>query len=125
MLKRKLQEDIHRAIVAYKGLGVVASFFSFWQGRATFFGILFAGVGVAFAVVGVWGFIHGRDLTSFASFVASMAALLGAIQAMIFAHSTKEDWIELQHRKLDLQQQAVNVVVNNEPPASSAPTVKS
>jgi hypothetical protein len=87
--------------------------------------MLYGFIGVVFAGCAVYGFLHRQDLSGLASVITSFAAFLGALQAMLFAHSCKEDWTEIQHRKLDLQQQAVNVVVNNEPPASSAPTVKS
>jgi hypothetical protein len=116
----RVRNDISKAETSYKGMGLTAGFFSFFQGRSTFFGILFAITGVVFSSVGVWGFIHGRDLTSFGSFVMAVAALNGSIQAMMFAHSTKEDWAEIQHRQLDIQQQQVSVTVNNA--TSSAPT---
>jgi len=90
----KLKRDIaaSNAVAAVKQDGFTASFFNFFQGRATFFGILFAAIGCVFAGVGVWGFLHGKDLTSLASFVMAMATLFGAIQAVTFAHSAKEDW---------------------------------
>lgn len=70
--------------------GLVPAFFDFFQGRATTFAL-------AFTAVGIWGFIRGKDLTSFALFVT-------AIQGLVFCHSVKEDWFQIQHRKLDMQQ---------------------
>lgn len=92
--------------------GPVAAVFTFFQGRATTFGILFAAMALALGVAGVYGFLHGRDLTSYASFVLSMSAMMGAIQAMVFAHSCKEDWASL--RQQQIRQQNVNAVVQSE-----------
>lgn len=78
----RVKTDISTAVSVYQGLGLTASFFSFFQGRCTFFAILFS-------VCGLIGFFKHYDLTSYALFV-------GAIQAMIVAHSAKEDWISLR-----------------------------
>jgi hypothetical protein len=73
--------------------GPVAAFFSFWQGRCTFFACLFT-------VVGIWGFIHHYDLTSFALFAT-------AIQGLLVAHSIKEDYTSIKRQSQSTQ------VVNN------------
>ena len=66
-----------KALSAMQG-GIMQKFFGFWNGRCTFFAI-------AFSVVGVYGWlVLARDLTSFALFA-------GAIQALLVAHSWKED----------------------------------
>ena len=78
--------------------GATASFFNFFQGRATAFAIVFA-------IVGIVGFLRGKDLTSFALFVT-------AVQGFVFAHSCKEDWNDYKHRQLDIQQ-STTVTVNN------------
>ena len=88
---RAIRTDIARAESTYKGLGVVASFFSFFQGRATAFGIIFT-------VCGLIGFFKHYDLTSYALFV-------GSVFTGVVGHSLKEDYFELRHRQLDLQQQ--------------------
>jgi hypothetical protein len=87
-------------------VGIVPAFFNFFQGRATFFAIVYGVIGVAFAAAALWGFLHGKDLSGIASVLLALATFLGALQAMLFAHSCKEDWIELQHRKLDIQEAA-------------------
>ena len=59
--------------------GVASSFFGLFQGRCTFFAIVFS-------IVGLYGWlVLNRDLTSFALFA-------GAIQALLIAHSAKEDY---------------------------------
>jgi hypothetical protein len=80
--------------------GAVQKFFGFWNGRCTFFAC-------AFSVVGCYGWlVMGRDMTSFALFA-------GAIQALLVAHSYKEDVAQ--------QNQSQNTTVVNNitvPPAS-------
>jgi hypothetical protein len=85
--------------------GAVRSFFGFWNGRCTFFAC-------AFSVVGVYGWlVLNRDLTSFALFA-------GAIQALLVAHSWKED-VAAQNQA----QQQNTTVVNNitMPPTADKP----
>jgi hypothetical protein len=60
--------------------GVVASFFNFFQGRATAFAIVFTVVGIRLAFM-------GKLDSNYALFVT-------AVQGLIFAHSCKEDWHE-------------------------------
>jgi hypothetical protein len=60
--------------------GVASSFFGLFQGRCTFFAI-------SFSIIGCYGWLQGRDLTSFAVFA-------GAIQGLLIAHSWKEDIAE-------------------------------
>ena len=81
----KIKIDVAKAVAAYKGLGLTASFFSFFQGRATFFAILFT-------ICGLIGFFKHYDLTSYALFV-------GAIQAMVVGHSLKEDYFEMRRNR--------------------------
>jgi hypothetical protein len=70
--------------------GIAAKFFGLFMGRCTFFAI-------AFSAVGLYGWlVLARDLTSFALFA-------GAIQALLLAHSYKED-VASQNQ----QQQIVN-----------------
>ena len=76
--------------------GPIATFFTFFQGRCTTFAIFFAAIGLVLAGVGVWGFIHGKDLSSFASFVSSFAMFAGAIFTGLVAHSVKEDWMAIK-----------------------------
>lgn len=86
---RRLKTDIANAQSAYKDLGVVASFFSFFQGRATAFAIVFT-------IVGIIGFFKHYDLSSYSAFVA-------AIFTGVVGHSLKEDYFELRHRQIDVQ----------------------
>ena len=90
----KIKIDVAKAVAAYKGLGLTASFFNFFQGRATTFAI-------AFTVVGIIGFFRHMDLTSYALMVT-------AIQGFVCAHSCKEDW---NNQKMSAQ--ATTNVVNN------------
>jgi hypothetical protein len=61
--------------------GVASRFFGLWQGRCTFFACVFS-------VVGLYGWlVLNRDLTSFALFA-------GSIQALLIAHSWKQDVAE-------------------------------
>lgn len=86
----KVVDVAHRAMQG----GAVQKFFGFWNGRCTFFAI-------TFSAVGCYGWlILGRDLSSFALFAS-------AIQALLVAHSAKEDYFSQQS-----QQQNVNVVID-------------
>ena len=87
---KKVQDIARRALTG----GAMSAFFGFWNGRCTFFAI-------AFSIVGLYGWlVLGRDLTSFALFA-------GAMQALLIAHSAKEDYFQGQ------QQQQTTQVVNN------------
>ena len=96
-----VRTDIRNAVSAYQGLGLTASFFSFWQGRATFFAIVFT-------ICGLIGFFRHIDLTSYALFVT-------AIQGMVVGHSLKEDYFEMRRRQDGLNVNVVTTVQN--PPA--------
>ena len=80
-----IKVDIGTAVATYKGLGITASFFSFFQGRATCFAIVFT-------ICGLIGFFRHYDLTSYALFV-------GAIQVMVVGHSIKEDYFARRDRQ--------------------------
>jgi hypothetical protein len=113
-----ISNEIHKIenrIQGSMGYGPIAAIFTFFQGRATTFAILFAATGVVLTVVAIWGFLHHYDLSSFASFVLALAALNGSIQAMMFAHSCKEDWANLRQQQID--QQSAN-------PQPNAPNVQ-
>lgn len=84
-IESKIKTDVANAKAAYQGLGVVASFFSFMQGRATTFAVVFT-------VCGLIGFFKHYDLTSYAMFV-------GAIFTGVVGHSLKEDYFEMRKRK--------------------------
>jgi hypothetical protein len=64
----------------YKGLGIIGSFFSFFQGRATTFAIVFTVVGIRLAFLG--------------KLTADYVALVSAIQALVVGHSIKEDYFQ-------------------------------
>lgn len=95
--------------------GPVAKFFTFFQGRCTTFAIIFTTMGAVLFALSVWGFIHGKDLTSLAAFTTSLALLVGAIFTGLVAHSVKEDWMSMK------QQANVNVTVDagTKPPTPS------
>jgi len=67
--------------------GVATAFFNFFMGRCTF-------AAICFSIAGVYGWLHGRDLTSFALFVT-------AIQGLLVLHSWKEDIAERQQIRKD------------------------
>lgn len=80
-----IKRDIQQAKETYQGLGVVASFFSFMQGRAT-------GFAIVFTICGLIGFFKHYDLTSYALFC-------GAIFTGVVGHSIKEDYFEYRRAK--------------------------
>ena len=98
-----IKNDIQTAVSTYKGLGLTASFFSFFQGRATTFAIVFT-------VVGIIGFFKKYDLTSYAAFVA-------AIFTGVVGHSLKEDYFE--NRRAQRAQQNSQTPPAPIPPAAS------
>lgn len=57
-----------------------STFFNVFQGRCTF-------AAICFSVAGVYGWFHGKDLTSYALFVT-------AVQGLLVLHSWKEDVAE-------------------------------
>ena len=76
--------------------GAVQKFFSFWNGRTTFFAIVFS-------AAGVYGWLQlNRDLTSFALFA-------GAIQTLLTVKSGLQDY----HDRQTQQQQQSTQVVND------------
>jgi len=89
-IERTIKTDVSTATAAYKGLGLTASFFSFFQGRATTFAIIFT-------VCGLIGFFKHYDLTSYSLFV-------GAIFTGVVGHSLKEDYFEMRHRQISQQE---------------------
>lgn len=110
---KKVENRIHSSGASY---GPVAKFFTVFQGRATTFAILFALEGAAMIGIGLWGFTQGKDLSSLSSLMTASATLNGSIQAMIFAHSCKEDWASLKQQEHDLK-----VALSQQTPAGSAP----
>lgn len=92
----KVYADIKTAKDRYQGLGLTASFFSFFQGRATTFAILFTVCGLILAFQGKLDFNY--------------AAFVTAIQGLVFAHSCKEDWFAKQNQSTTV---ANNVTVDD------------
>jgi hypothetical protein len=84
-IEKSIKTDVAAAKSAYEGLGVVASFFSFMQGRATTFAIVFT-------ICGIIGFFKHYDLTSYSLFV-------GAIFTGVVGHSLKEDYFEMRRKR--------------------------
>jgi hypothetical protein len=82
-----------RAFQAVTKAGAIAPLFNVFQGRCTFFACVFA-------FTGVYGWLHGKDLTSYALFVTS-------IQGLLVLHSWKSDIAE--QRQIGSQQ---TVVIN-------------
>jgi hypothetical protein len=91
----KIPEKVSKLVQSAINGDVAAKVFGMCMGRCTFFA-------TAFSVVGLYGWLRlNRDLTSFALFA-------GAIQALLLAHSYKQDVVSQQ------QQQATTVVNNIE-----------
>lgn len=97
----KIKVDVSTVVSTYKGLGLTASIFSFFQGRATAFAIFFSAEGAVVFGVGVWGFIHGKDLTSLASLLQAMAVFDAAIFTGVVGHSIKEDYFARRDKDKD------------------------
>ena len=74
--------NLAKAFQAVTTGGVATGFFGIFQGRCTF-------AAICFAVAGIYGWLHGRDLTSFALFIT-------AEQGLLILHSWKEDVKERQ-----------------------------
>lgn len=77
---------------AIKQYGLVGSLFGFLNGRCTALAIVFTVCGITLAFLG--------------KLTADYVALVGAIQALVLAHSFKED--QYQNQKQSQQQQVVN-----------------
>ena len=82
--------------------GPIAALFSFFQGRSTFFSLCFLVDGLVLSAVAVYGILHGKDISQIAPIITALGVFMGSLQALLFAHSCKEDWAEIQHRKLDI-----------------------
>jgi hypothetical protein len=79
-MRQDIKDDLIRRFDELTTGGVVAKFFNIFQGRCTF-------AAICFSVVGVYGWLHGRDLTTFTLFVT-------AVQGILVLHSWKEDVAE-------------------------------
>ncbi len=75
----KIPDKVAKAFQAATQAGVIAPLFNMFQGRCTFFAIVFS-------IVGIIGWIKGKDLTSYALFVT-------AIQGLLVLHSWKEEGV--------------------------------
>lgn len=64
---------------------VMSKFFGLWMGRCTFFACLFTACGIALAFLG--------------KLTADYVALVGAIQALLLAHSYKQDVSQVQQQQ--------------------------
>lgn len=82
-----VKRDVSRIKATYEGLGITASFFTFFQGRATTFAIAFTIVGIILAFRG--------------KLTADYVALVTAIQALVVGHSVKEDYFERKRNDED------------------------
>jgi preprotein translocase subunit SecF len=98
-------DKLKKFLVLKSEFGPIATLFDFFQGRSTFFAIIFLLVGIALSGTAIWGIVHGRDISGIAGIIASLAAFMGSLQTLLFAHSAKEDWVRLQTRKLDIMEQ--------------------
>lgn len=77
-----LEARVKRLKDNWYSIGPVGALFNFFKGRCTFFAILFSGVGIALAFMG--------------KLTAEYVGLVGAIQALLVAHSVKEDMNDLK-----------------------------
>lgn len=76
----KIPDKVVKAFQTVTKSGAIAPVFNMFQGRCTFFAIVFT-------IVGILGWLKGKDLTSYALFVT-------AIQGLLVLHSWKEDIAE-------------------------------
>lgn len=90
MTLQAIKNDIAIVKSTYQGLGMVASFFTFFQGRATTFAIIFSTVAIV-------GFFKHYDLSGFTAFV-------GVIQTLVVGHSLKEDYFEMRRKQKEVSQ---------------------
>lgn len=93
--------------------GVVGSIFNFFQGRATAFAIVFSIVGIVLAFMG--------------KLDANFSLFVGSIQALVFAHSWKEDVRDQKEAELNLKRKEMDSNANSNsytelPPSSTPPT---
>lgn len=102
-----IKNDLANIASTYRGLGIIASFFTFFQGRSTAFAI-------TFTICGLIGFFKHYDLTSYSLFC-------GAIFTGVVGHSLKEDYFAMRHRQLD---QTTSTVSTKTEVASTSPAVK-
>jgi hypothetical protein len=100
----KLFNKVKQFFVIKNEFGPIAAMFDFFQGRTTFFAIIFAIDGICLSIAAIWGIVHGKDVSSIAGIIGALAAFMGSLQALLFAHSVKEDWTSLQKRKLDIME---------------------
>lgn len=84
---RAIKTRLVAAVFALSSGTVASTFFNMFQGRCTF-------AAICFSTAGVYGWLHGRDLTSFALFVT-------AVQGLLVLHSWKEDVAEQQEVRHD------------------------
>ena len=77
---RGIEKKVSDAVQSVLSGGSASAFFNIFQGRCTF-------AALCFSIAGVYGWLHGRDLTSFALFVT-------AVQGLLVLHSWKEDVAE-------------------------------
>jgi len=91
-----ISSAVRARFIAAQQSSIVAPLFNLFMGRCTFFAIVFT-------IVGIIGWLKGRDLTSYALFV-------GSIQALLVVHSWKEDVND--QKQAQAQMQTVNVTVD-------------
>ena len=97
-----LKKDVSRAKTAYQqGAGLVGTLFTFFCGRCTTFAILFTVVGI------VQEFRGKLDM--------NFVALVGAVQALLVIHSTKQDWNDQAQAQTQATTVVNNVTVDNPP----------
>jgi hypothetical protein len=95
---KKLNQILNNAKASLQ-FGPIAAVFSFFQGRATFFALIFTVAGIVLA-------FKGKLDANYALFVT-------AIQGLVFAHSIKEDYFGMRQNQQQSVQQ--NVVVELPP----------
>lgn len=91
-----MRQEIKNGFTSLTTGGVLAAIFGIFQGRCTFAAIGFSGIGI-------YGWLHGKDLTSFSIFVAS-------IQALLVLHSWKSDIHEQRTARLEMDRARGRVV---------------
>lgn len=85
----KIPAKVQTVVQGILAGGIASSIFNLFMGRCTF-------AAIVFSAIGIYGWLHGKDIAAFATFI-------GSIQALLVLHSWKEDVHERKMAELELQ----------------------
>jgi hypothetical protein len=107
-ITKTVKNDIAQVTSGWSGTGAVSAFFNMFQGRCTF-------AAICFSITGMYGWLHGKDLTSFALFVT-------AVQGLLVLHSAKEDLHEQRMADWELRKLKQGDTLESEIPNVANPS---